>query len=314
MTKQSDTTTQDTTTTNEPAVVKGHLLTDQQMTDWGNDTTLLEPALVDEQGNKRRDDTDNTEDNTDTTDKTADDALELVTTDVTTELEDPGDFTPSDNSFEVTIYTGEEGKEKPKTVKITSVDDAEKLLEDDPNFGSAKNLLDFNRKVTKMETKLENEQAEHDKRKEAYDKQVETVEQNNQRVEAIANELTYLTSKGKLPKMDDKYITANWNDPEIAKKDGVREQIALIKYMNKENLERRKLGLSSMGAIDAYNAMQSEAIDKQRSTVKTDAAQERKTAGARVAGTSTAPVSTAPRGISVGRGGSLRELGQSQWN
>lgn len=314
MTKQADTTQDTDTTSNEPTAVKGHLLTDQQMTDWGNENTLLEPTLTDEQGNKHREDT-----QTDTTtptdnEDTEEEAPEPVTANSTTELEDPGDFTPTDTSFEVTVYTGEEGKEKPKTVKITSVEQAEKLLEDDPNFGSAKNLLDFNRKVTRMETKLENEQAEHKKRKEAYDQQTEVAEQNNKLVETIANEITYLVGKGKLPKIDQKYTNADWNDPEIAKKDGVREQLALIKYMNKENTERRKLGLSSMGAVDAYNAMQSEAIDKQRSTVKTQAAQERKTAGGRIAGTTPAPISTAPRGISVGRGGSLRELGQSQWS
>lgn len=327
MTKQDDSTqvqSQEQQTNNQQQEVKGHLLTDDQLSEWGNEDHLELPGLIDEKGNTRRvgEDTkdnnedDQEEDNSDGEDDNKDNKLpDLADAEATTILEDPGDFTPEDYSFEVTVYTGEEGKEKPKTVKITSVEDAERLLEEDPNFGNAKSLLNFNRKVTHMESNLERDEREHQALKDAYDNQQEAVEKQQERVNTIANEIEYLVSKDKLPKVADKYKEADWRKPEVAKQPGVKEQLALIKYMNKENVERRKLGLSAMGALDAYNQMQTEATESRKATNKEESAQARKTAGARVSGTTPAPVGNmnVPKGIKVGRGGSLRDLGLGQW-
>lgn len=317
MTKQ-DESTQDTQE-QASAEVKGHVLTNEQMHEWGNEGTLELPGLIDEQGKSRRDNENNEDEETDDTsndDETQDDEElpEPEALDTSGGLEDPGDFVPANYSFSVTVYTGEEGKEKAKTVTIRSVEDAERLLEEDPSFGSSKGFVDFNRKVMRLESNLERDEREHKALKDAYDDQQKGIEAQQERVNTIANEIEYLVSKEKLPKIADKYKNANWADSAVAKQPGVKEQLALIKYMNKENIERRKLGLSPMGALDAYNQMQAEVSDKRKAENRVTSAEARKQAGGRVSGVNPAPVGAgAPKGIAVGRGGSLRDLGLGQW-
>lgn len=287
---------------------------------WGAAPELLEIGVKDEQGNvhgatdiPRNADLENEEKVEDENDETEElDEPEEV--ELTNGLDDPGDYQPADYSFEVTIYTGPKGEEKPKTVKVHSVEEGERLLDDDPNFGTPRNLLAFNNKLFKMEAKLERDEEAHKAAKEAYDAQLEGQEDRQERINLVANELRYLETKKRLPEVAAKYRNADWNDPEIAKQPGVKEQLALLKYMAKENKERTKLGLSPVGALDAFNSMQAEAMSNKDATNKTTAATNRKTAGARVSGSSPAPVSgNAPKGIAVGRGGSLRDL-ETNWN
>jgi hypothetical protein len=252
--------------------------------------------------------TEEKEDNQDDT------TLEVEDEDDTPEVlavEDPGTFTPGDYSFEVTYFEDEEGK-KPRTVKITSVEQAEQLLDKDPNFARAKDLLDFNRKVTKMETAIERDKAAWQAKKDEFDTQAKDTETRQKSIENLGREINYLVSKGKLPSVDAKFANADWSKPEVAAQPGVKEQLALIAYMAKENKARAKAGLAPFSsAIDAFNAMQLDEGVIKRTQAEKAAGEARKAAGARVAGVSPAPISAAPKGIAVGRvsGRGLQGLG-----
>lgn len=227
-------------------------------------------------------------------------------------LVDPGEFKPQDYAFEVTVYD-EEGKNgKPK--KIKSVDEWDALLDTDPNLGSAASLLKAQRLATKMETSLERDQSDWQKKKTEFEEGTRAAEVAQEAVTQMANEITYLVSKGDLPQVAKQYQNADWSDPEVAKQDGVKEQLAVLNYMRKENAARAKANLKPMTSIlDAFNAFQIEQSRKQAITNKTNAGQARKEASARVAGSTPAPVSVAPKGIMVGRGGSLRDMTTTDW-
>lgn len=216
--------------------------------------------------------------------------------------EDPGEFVPKDYSFEVSLADG-------KTVKVTTVEEAETIADKPENFETPKQLMDFLRKAQKMENGLESDRAEWEKQKEEFEKQTDLDQAQQEYTRTLASEIEYLVSKGKLPKADKKYLDADWNDPLVAKQPGVKEQVELIRYMQSENETRIKLGLKPItSAIDAYNAWQLDQQDTDAEDTAKKRAAARKKAGGRVASTSPNPVSIAPRGIAVGRAFDLNEL------
>ena len=222
---------------------------------------------------------------------------------------DPGEYVPNDYAFEVIVYDGE-GKNA-RTHKIKSVDEWDELLERDPNLGSASALLKAQRAATKMETGLERDRREYDTKKSAFEQEKATIDNRQAATATMVSEIGYLQSKGKLPQVDAKYVDADWSDPEIAKQPGVREQLRLLNYMRDENKARVAAKLKPMTSIlDAYNAYVADNAERDNTTRRRTAGQQRKAAGARVASVSAAPVGNAPAGISVGRGGSLRDLGR----
>ncbi len=222
-------------------------------------------------------------------------------------LEDPGEFVPEDRSFDVTIYDAE-GKNG-KSVKVSSIEQFEQLLDDDKNFGSASALLKAQRMATKLEAGQERDKAKWEEAKATYDKAQAAIQAQEAQLTQMANELNYLVAKGKLPKVATKYQEADWSDPEIAKQPGVKEQIEVLDYMKKENRARRKAGLGDIGPSAAYAEMKMEQAQAQAKDVDKQAGEARKQASARVAGVTPAPVTTAPKGVSVGRSfGSLSNL------
>lgn len=224
-----------------------------------------------------------------------------------TTLEDPGEYEPADYSFEAVVYD-EDGKNG-KTVKITSVEQFEQLLDEEKNFGSASALLKAQRLATKMESNAERDKGEHDKQKAAYEAQQIAVDQQNAVVNQAAAELNYLVTKGKLPVVAKEYVSADWSNPEVAKQPGVKEQLELLKYMGKENASRRKAGLADLTPTTAFTEMRAEAAEAKLRDGADAAGVARRAASARVAGTSPAPTSAVPKGVSVGRSfGSLDEL------
>lgn len=223
---------------------------------------------------------------------------------------DPGTFTPSDYSFEVVSYDTD-GK-SPKTHKIKSIEQWDELLDKDPNLGTAAALLKAQRAASKMETGLERDQREYDAKKAAYDGEKAEIAARQEATDTMVAEIGYLQGKGDLPEVAKKYVDADWSDPEIAKQPGVKEQLALLNYMRKENKARVAAKLKPMTSIlDAFNAYQIDQARKGNVQRKQTAAVQRKAAGARIAATTPAPASGgAPPGISVGRGGNLRDLGR----
>lgn len=253
-----------------------------------------------------QEDENNEDDDQDTLDEPT--AASVAT--ATPQAPDPGNFTPGDYSFEVVAYDAE-GK-SPKTHRIKSVEQWDELLDKDPNLGTAAALLKAQRAASKMETGLERDQREYDAKKAAYDGEKAQIAARQEATDTMVAEIGYLQSKGDLPEVAKKYVDADWSDPEIAKQPGVKEQLALLNYMKKENKARVAAKLKPMTSIlDAFNAYQIDQARRGNVQRKQTAGVQRKAAGARVAATTPAPASGgAPAGISVGRGGSLRDLGR----
>ena len=221
-------------------------------------------------------------------------------------VEDPGDFVPKDYSFDIKVGD--------KNITVTSVEQAEKIAEDNAEDLDAKSLLKLIKESNKMALAIERDEKEHDEKKTAFNDQKQNVAEQNERIATIVKEFDYLIGKGKLPAIEDKYKNADWSDPEIAKQPGIKEQKELLTYMEKENGIRTKAGLNPMTSIlEAYSAWQ---LDSDKKTqVETDkaAGEARKQAGARVSSTSQNPAaSTAPSGIAVGRTNVFRS-NQAQW-
>lgn len=222
--------------------------------------------------------------------------------------EDPGEFEPSDHSFQITLADG-----KTKTVKTP--EDADKIAEDPDNFETPKQLLDFIRKAEKMERQQDKEREEHDAKVEEHNKQKQAEQERRETVESLTSEFLYLENKGLLPKVSKANRNADWSDPEVMKQPGVKEQIDLLNYMVKENEVRIKAGVKPFGsALDAFNAWQLD-TDRQKQEKETKAQGEaRKAAGARVAGSSPAQQGTyVPKGIAVGDPNVLKR-GAANWD
>lgn len=209
-------------------------------------------------------------------------------------VEDPGEYKPADYSFDAALANG-------KTVKITTPEEADRLSEDSDNFDTPKQLLDFIKKSTKMQNQLDRDEANWKTQKEAFDTQSETESQRIETVNNVANEIEYLVGKGKLPKVAPEYASADWSDPNVAKQAGVKEQLALIEYMMKENDARQKAGLKPAGPLDAFSAMQNDEAEQAKVDAAKQAGERRKANGARVASVSASQQGTyAPKGIAVG--------------
>lgn len=293
---------------------KGTPLVPDQVSEWGDLTQFQEPTVTTEEDslntpNSKEEDPNPDPANPGDDTPPADDYEEP---EPLPQLEDPGPYVPKDYSFDVTVYD-EEGKNG-KTVKITSIEQFDELLDKDTNFGSPSELLKANKKATLMQTKLDNDESEWQKRHDDYQTKKGAYDAEQDHITNIAKEIGYMVSKGMLPAVDKKYESMDWRDPEVAKQPGVKEQSELLDYMRKENSVRQRAGLRPFAsALDAYNAMQLDTRRKQDIEAKKVAGEARKAAGARIAGTTPSPVSNnVPKGIAVGRGGSLRDL-NSGW-
>jgi hypothetical protein len=225
-------------------------------------------------------------------------------------VQDPGQYTPADYSFEVTLANG-------KSVKVSTPEEADKLAEDPENFETPKQLLDFIRRSQKMENSLDRDKTKYEADKKAFDEQKASETQRLEALNVMQSEFDYLVSKGSLPKIDKQYLDADWSDPEVAKQSGVKEQIDLINYMQKENAVRAKAKVKPItSVVDAYNAWKlenkSEIDAKEQARVA--AGEARKAAGARVAGSSPAQQgSYVPKGIAVGNPNVLKR-GAAVWD
>lgn len=309
---------EEVTQESEKAPVKGTLLTPEQAGEWGNETVMLEKkpkteanVLVEKQEKLEPDPADPPE-------EVDPPKIEEEVEDVI-ELEDPGEYRPADYSFEVTTYKEDKdgNLSKPKTVKVTSIAQWEELLADDPNLGSSLAVNKAFRAAQKMESNLESDQKTHDAKKTEYDKAVADQAQSEAVTNTWANEINYLEENGDLPKVPAKFKNVPWvgadADKEALKDEAVKAQIDLLEYMRKENIKRRKLGLSDLGPEGAFSRRALDTRKKASNEIKTKSEESRKAAGARVAGSSPNPVTVAPKGIAVGVGGSLRDLGNTSW-
>lgn len=241
-------------------------------------------------------------------DSDADADVEEDTTEPTSVVtaQDPGEYQPKDYSFDIEIAG-----------KIHHVDSAEKAAELGEEFAeemNAKQIFALINKGSKIEVKQDRDKEEWEKQKKLFDGQVAVDAERQQVINGVANEMEYLVGKNKLPKVAKEFLTADWANPEVAKQPGVKEQLALLHYMTKENAIRAKAGIKPFGPVDAFNAMQNDETEKTRAVNNRRAGEARKAASSRVA--ATAPASSAPyipAGIAVGRTG-VFDRGNVDWS
>ncbi len=165
-----------------------------QPSDWGNETTLIEPELASEDGQKvdRNNLTIPTQAELDAEQaeeepETKEDIKEEVKTPTAPPVPaapDPGEFTPADYSFEVSI--------KGKTTKVSTVEEADALAEDPENFETPQQLMDFMRKANRMENGLERDKAAWEKSKSEFDKQQELTNARAEEINSINAEMNKL--------------------------------------------------------------------------------------------------------------------------
>lgn len=215
-------------------------------------------------------------------------------------VEDPGDFAPGDHSFEVTVY--DEKGANPKAVKIASPEEWYKLMETEPNLGTSGAVAKAFSAASKMEREIDGEHKDWEKRKKEFEEATKAQEAREETVNLWVREMDYLAEQGEIPPMPADLKTANWSDPAVAKQPAVKAQIEILNYMRDENQRRAKVGLKPMTSVlDAYEGFARQRDRSAAATAKTTAAEARKAAGAKVAGSAPAPASAAPRGVSVGR-------------
>lgn len=280
----------------EKGEVRGKLLGLDELPDWGNDARIVESR--DEPEEEVEDEPEE------------EGVTEIEEPVVVNTVPDPGNYEPKDYSFDVTVYDADGNK--PKNVTVKSVEQWDELLDTDPNFGNATSLMKAQRLATKMESNLERDKADFDKQKADFDTASQDVTRRAEATQTMVNEIAYLVGRKDLPEVDPKYANADWSDPNVAKQPGIKEQIELLTFMRNENQTREKAGLKPITSVlDAFNAFQIDRnrkgeADRQERTIKA-----RKEAGAKVAGTQPNASTQAPKGIMVGRGGNLRDIGNS---
>lgn len=296
---------------NEPPAeeIQGTPIVPDEVSDWGNDVTFTEPKVKTEAGDEVERGEEAETSPADTPDKTTAENVPTappVSAPPAT-VPDPGEFKPQDYSFEVPV--------KGKPVKVTSVEEADALAADPDNFETPQQLMQFMRLSQKMENGIERDKAAWQQSRSEFDRQQETIQQRQDKIETISAEINYLQQRGDLPPVAREYADADWTDPLVAKQPGVREQLALLQYMDEENERRQAAGLkSTVTALDAFIGWQIEQAKAKADKDNRTAGEQRKAAGAKVAGSGPAPISNRPKGIAVGRIlGDLNGLG-SNWN
>lgn len=214
---------------------------------------------------------------------------------------DPGDeFVPKgEYGFDIELADG-------KTIRIEKPEDIENLP-NDVDFGSPANLMKAQAKLNLMTTGIENERRDWESNKQAFEENKKTAEATEARINTIVNEMNYLETKGRLPKVDPQYENADWSDPEVQKQPGVKERLELLEYRAKENETRRKLGLSDMSLLEAATEMANSQATQTANEVKQREAAQRKARGAMVGGTNPTAPSNIPNDMIVGEGGSIRD-------
>lgn len=221
-------------------------------------------------------------------------------------LPNPGDFQPrGDYGFEVITADG-------KTVKINTVAEAEAFadrLDSEENLLSARQFIQFNRNVSKMDRGVEREQETYETQKEAFETQQRQEQVRNEQVGQWNNEINYLATKGLIPEITSELNASNWTDPTVAEQAPVKERLAIFKWMETENNARREAGISEItSAVDAFSLMKAESQETVASEEKNAEVTERQARGKMVSGNSSFIPEASQKDSIVGEGGSLRDL------
>ncbi len=255
------------------------------------------------------DDAPDTPDDADTSDSgSGDDSSEVVTEEPKPEpvvqapqAEDPGDFTPNDYSYDVTLADG-------TVVHIAKPEDI-KNIPADASFESPQALFEASANYTKMVNGIESDKRAYEADKEKFESEKQATEATEKRIQTAIAEMNYLEAKGRLPKYDPKYDTMNWNDPEVAKQPGIKERMELFEYRAKENEQRTALGLGEMSLIEAQMQMAQEAREAVDTEKRNKQAEHRKAKGSMVGGNTSSEISDpSDDDFIIGAGGNIRDI------
>lgn len=216
-------------------------------------------------------------------------------------VEDPGDFTPGDYSYDITLADG-------TVLKIEKPEDIQKIPAD-ADFGTPQALFEASANYSKMINGVDADKRAYEADKEKFETEKENTEKQEKTIATAIAEMNYLESKGRLPKYDPKYDSLDWNDPEVAKADGVKERLELINYRFEENKQRQALGLSEMSLIEAQMQMAQEAGETKAKEAKSKQAEIRKARGAMVEGNTQSDIADgSEEDMIIGNGGSIRDI------
>lgn len=224
-------------------------------------------------------------------------------------IADPGEYKAPDVSFKVEIKDGD----KSKTVTIKTPEDAERIAENPDYFENPKQLMDFINKQSKMNNALDRSKEKYDDQKAKFDEQSEVETERQGYVDHIEKEIAYLIGKKELPAIPADLKEADWDDPEVAKREEIKLHRLLISRIQKERDTRVKAGLSPfVSALDVWKDIKNE--KKAKDTETKAAGDSRKAAGARVAGVSASDQTPyVPKGIAVGNPNVFKR-GQAAWD
>lgn len=215
-------------------------------------------------------------------------------------IENPGEFKPTDYSFEIKDAEG-------KVYKINSIEDID-ALPSDIDFGTPANLMKAQNALNRMTTGLEAEKKAYEQSKQAYEANETSRQQAQATIEQTLNEIAYLEKKGSLPPVDPKYDALNWADPEVAKQPGVKERIELLNFRFSENQERSKLNLPPMTLLEAHTQLELQNYRKAEADATTKENTIRKQKGGMIGGGGGTPTINTPDDMIIGEGGNIRSI------
>lgn len=218
---------------------------------------------------------------------------------------DPGEFKPKDYSFSIQTTDG-------KTHKISSPEDAESFatqLDEHPELITASQFLTLGRKTATMEQNLARDQESYDQAKVKFEEEQTQATNREQYLTQWQGEINYLRQKGELPAITNELNNADWTDPKVAASPGVKEALAIFKWMEEENNNRMAVGLPpDLSVVSAFNTMQLEAIrNEEKDTLSREKEATRKR-GAMVGGKAPYTPSNTPKGTLVGPARGLDDL------
>lgn len=217
-------------------------------------------------------------------------------------VDDPGEFKPGDYSFDVELADGSK-------IHVEKPEDIDKLPQD-ADFGTPANLLKVQGAYTRMINGLENDRRAHDESQKAYQTQQEAAAEQQKFIDTAERELAYLETQGLIPAIPVVHQAAtDWTAEGVKDQPGIKERLAIVAYMGKENAARDAAGLPRMTSmLEAHNAMQLSQMRAERQEAAKKAAETRKARGAMVGGSAPGHQSNVPEGMMVGSGGSLNDI------
>lgn len=218
---------------------------------------------------------------------------------------DPGDFKPGDYSFTIQTTDG-------KVHKISTPEDAESFaaqLDNSPDMIAASQFLALGRKTSMMEQGLATDKRAYDAIKEQHDLQTSQQATREQYLTQWQGEVKYLRDKGDLPPITDELNKADWTDPKVATEPGVKETLALYKYMEEENNRRMAAGLPpDLSVVSANTSMRlEERLNLDKEEVESNKTRQR-SRGSMVTGKSPHIPANASKGTLIGEPKGLEQL------